>query len=521
VKPGVNVYGYVHAESGMGELTRSLVAALRAGGVEYTVIPTTETPSRQQSGFVDHGSGEPVFDVNIIGVNADSMPFFVDRFGYSAFDGRYTICIWAWEVEKFPLWMARSADFVDEVWGISSHTARAIEAEITRPVSVFPLPVRPPRGTSLRRENLGLPEGFLFLFSYDFDSVFRRKNPIAVVQAFKQAFPHAGEAQLVLKSVNGDRHETQLQTLEQAAAGRDDITILDAYFSPEEQQALSCLCDAYVSLHRSEGFGLTMAEAMAAGKPVIATGYSGNMDFMTESNSFPVPFELVEVGSGCYPYPADSRWAEPDIDSAARFMREVREGSAGVNERARRARSDIAALHSPAARSQFVVDRLAHAGKELDRSRHVRKDGLERGGVVPESDSSNHADFSTVAAQISRIEEMIRRGPEVDGASVVPMVVPWFRRLLMRLMRNYHLHQQQVSLEMLELIRDLAAAGPPTSHPEKGGGGVSRGVGDQLASAAEIAESTARECEVSFGEPAEDVARTLRLLAARLRGLAA
>ena len=131
------------------------------------------------------------------------------------------------------------------------------------------------------QEQPALPDGFLFLFVFDFFSVLERKNPLGLIDAFARAF-RAGEGPtLVIKTINGDRKLHDLEKLRAAAEGRQDILVIDDYYSAEEKNSLLGLCDCYVSLHRSEGLGLTMAEAMGLEKPVIATGYSGNLDFMT------------------------------------------------------------------------------------------------------------------------------------------------------------------------------------------------------------------------------------------------
>ncbi len=144
MRPGVNIYGYAHAESGVGEVTRLLVSSVREAGMDYSVVPFTSTLSRQQSEFADFGSKDPRFDVNIIGVNADQMDHFVEHFGREALDGRYNIALWAWEVEDFPDWMAATARWVDEIWAISSFSAAAIARKVDVPVYPFSLPIRTP-----------------------------------------------------------------------------------------------------------------------------------------------------------------------------------------------------------------------------------------------------------------------------------------------------------------------------------------------------------------------------------------
>ena len=137
-----------------------------------------------------------------------------------------------------------------------------------------------------------------------------------------------------------------------AAASRPDIIVRDGVVDRAEQASIMHACDAYVSLHRAEGFGLTVPEALALGKPVISTAYSGTLETTTPANSWLVPYRLVPVGDGSPPYPADARWAEPDIAHAARAMREVFENSAEAAKRGRRAAQDMATLHGVAARAR-------------------------------------------------------------------------------------------------------------------------------------------------------------------------
>ncbi len=171
-----------------------------------------------------------------------------------------------------------------------------------------------PADTHPDRSRLGLPDGFLFLFVFDFNSVEKRKNPRGLIDAYLRAFPEPSEGTgLVLKTVNGERHPHAFSELLAAAGDRSDIIVMDRYLSAADRDALVASCDCYVSLHRSEGFGLTVAEAMLLGKPVIATAYGGVTDFVTEETAFPVRYERVLVGDGAAPYAPDESWAEPDL----------------------------------------------------------------------------------------------------------------------------------------------------------------------------------------------------------------
>ncbi len=157
-----------------------------------------------------------------------------------------------------------------------------------------------------------MPDRFALLFIFDFLSVLERKNPLGLVDAFTRAFRPDEGPMLVIKTINGDLRLSDLERLRAVAGDRRDVLIVDRYYTEEQKNALVGACDCYVSLHRSEGFGLTMAEAMALGKPVIATGYSGNLHFMTPENSYLVDYVRVNVPTGCEPYPTTACWAEPE-----------------------------------------------------------------------------------------------------------------------------------------------------------------------------------------------------------------
>lgn len=351
---GVNVYGYAYSESGTGQLVRSVVAALAAEGIPYAVVPFTRTVSRQQREFHDLGAAVPSFDTNLLCINADPLPIFFDDMREHIPPHARNIGLWAWEVDDLPAAMARNESYVDEVWGISSFTAAALSRSLTKPVSAFPLPVVVPEVRPRTRAELGMPEGFLFLFCFDYDSVFRRKNPLAVVAAFRQAFGDRPDVALYIKTNNAERHEAEDEELRAAAAGRSNIVIRDGYVSSDDYFSMLAACDCYVSLHRSEGFGFTVAEAMAVGKPVISTAYSSTLEFANESNSFLVPVQLTEVGDDAAPYPPRSRWAEPDVAVAAQQMARVYADPNAAAIVGARARADIELLHSPRARGPLL-----------------------------------------------------------------------------------------------------------------------------------------------------------------------
>lgn len=433
---GVNVYGYAYAESGTGQIVRSVVAALAAEGIPYAVIPFTRTISRQQKEFRDLGTGTPSFDTNLICVNADQVPVFFESMREQLAPGARNIGLWAWEVEDLPAAMARSEQYLSEVWGISSFTAAALARCLTKPVEAFPLPVVIPPVRKRTRGELGMPDGFLFLFCFDYDSVFRRKNPLGVIAAFQQAFANRSDAALFIKTTNAGRHMAEHEELCAAAAGWPNIVIRDAYVASDEYFSMLDACDCYVSLHRAEGFGLTVAEAMALGKPVISTAYSSTLEFTNESNSFLVPAEMVEIGEGAAPYPPRTRWAEPDIAAAAQQMLRVFHERGEAQRAGARARADIETLHSPAARGPLL---RALLGKQRQQEEIVQ-DQVEPSGLFEADAMAVEALFGT---------------PRADLPSKLQFLMNPLRRLVIRFIRVYWVQQLRVDRAILTALRTL------------------------------------------------------------------
>jgi glycosyltransferase involved in cell wall biosynthesis/SAM-dependent methyltransferase len=441
---GANVVGYFRAEAGIGEVARQLVRSLEQAGVPYSTITNERTPSRQQHDFTQARTGEVPFDINLICVNADELPRFVHDIGPDFFAGRHSIGFWAWELEEFPERFVDSFPILSEVWAISEFARAAIAKRTTKPVYAVPLGVEVPHEVPpLDRARFGIPDAFMFLFMFDFLSVVDRKNPAGLVRAFVNAFDPDEGPVLVLKCVNADRDLRELEQLRALARGRRDVVILDEYVSRQERDALVAGCDCYVSLHRSEGLGLTMAEAMAQGKPVIATAYSGNLAFMTEANSFLVPYTPTTVPPGRDPYPQGATWADPNLDAAGALMRHVYESPEAALAKGERARADILANHSAAATARFIEARFkaiwaARAGgsDEIPAPAEEVPDGLERA------------------------TEWLSRGPSnpIRARSRFGHLGLFARRLLYRILRPYAIRQREFELAVVDAVRELDGA---------------------------------------------------------------
>jgi glycosyltransferase involved in cell wall biosynthesis/2-polyprenyl-3-methyl-5-hydroxy-6-metoxy-1,4-benzoquinol methylase len=442
-RPGVNVVGYISSERGVGEAARQVVTALQAADVATATIDAPTEPEQIATALAELPDAEHPYDFNLICVNADMLPHVATALGPRFFEARHSAGLWFWEVSHFPEQWLPAFDFVNEVWVASEHVADTLRPLSSTPVQTIRVPVVPAPPATASRAELGMPEGFCFLFVFDYRSVFRRKNPLGLVEAFGKAFEPGSGPSLVIKSICGDEFPAERQRLVDAVAERPEIHLVEETIPLAMKNAMIASCDCYVSLHRSEGLGLTMAEAMYFGKPVIATAYSGNLDFMAEGNSYLVPYEMVEIGPGANPYPPDKHWAEPDLEAAATLMREVFEHPETAALHGQRAAEDIRRTHSPQA-----------AGEALKR----RIDEVKRHGLLARVQGPDPAQAAKGApGGRGHLEHLLHfsEPPPSRGAGKLKARA---KRLYMRLLRPYSAHQQRINVavaESLDEIRDV------------------------------------------------------------------
>ncbi|MBV8914479.1 MAG: glycosyltransferase [Acetobacteraceae bacterium] len=365
---GVNVVGYLNGEVGIGEMARQVSGALTACGVPVLPLGIPALHSRNRHQYRTAGLAEGRHPINVVCFNADMFPAFRRSTGEAFFRDRVTIGFWQWEVSAFPEQFVPAFACVDEVWTCSQHTADALAGRSDTPVHHIRIPVVPDPPSPIDQRALKLPDGYVFLFLFDHISVLERKNPLALIQAFTETFRPRSGATLVIKVINAEQRPHDHALLLDEARGHPHVQVREGYLLPGEKNQLIAACDCYVSLHRAEGFGLTLAEAMYFARPVIATGYSGNLDFMTPENSYLVDYDLTPIGSGADPYPAEGEWAEPDLEHAGRLMREVfdqREASRATGTRAAEA---IRRTHCRQAAGETMRRRLEHI-VEVSRAR--------------------------------------------------------------------------------------------------------------------------------------------------------
>jgi GT2 family glycosyltransferase/glycosyltransferase involved in cell wall biosynthesis len=356
---GLNVIGHFCYPSGLQASARSIVESLCRVGVRTA---SRDVPTQIATDIPGHGDylGLEVHDVSLVHVQPE--PFFETlyvRAGLAERSGVYRIGLWYWELEIVPSEWGRIGAALDEIWAPTRFVARALAPVMAQPIVPMMPGVELGRFTPRPRSHFGLRDDRLvFLFMFDMASIMERKNPHVLIEVFARAFRRDERVQLVLKTFRGDLHPGRIRELRRAGE-RVGALVIDEVLTREDSYALMHACDCYVSLHRSEGFGLTMAEAMLMGKPVIATGYSGNMDFMDEQNSLLVDYKLILLERDVPPYGRGFHWAEPSVEHAVRHLRwvyEHREKARALGERARR---DVEDRLSIEAAGRRIANRLA------------------------------------------------------------------------------------------------------------------------------------------------------------------
>lgn len=362
--PGVNLIAYIRAEMGLGVVARGMAAALEAAGIPFNII---NIESGNYSQHTDHSWAHKEvrhsdYDTTIVFMNPDQSLHLRTQVPGTLLGDRYVVGQWYWELPELPDEWVKEFEFIDEVWAASQFISDAVSRKTSRPVVRIPPVVQlshDPRG-DLSRAQLGLPEDrYLFLAMFDTNSVLQRKNPLGVLRAFKRAFAGSDSSVgLVMKFNNPDYREPLLQSVREEMAGMENVIVIDRIMDRAEVTSLIQACDCFVSLHRSEGFGLGPAEAMSLAKPAIITNWSGNVDYMTADNSIAIDYELVKLGRDYGPYKAHQSWAEPDLDHASHWMKKL-PSDPSLNLRiGHHAQQTIQTLFSPQTVGPLIRDRL-------------------------------------------------------------------------------------------------------------------------------------------------------------------
>lgn len=341
---GINLIGLVRAEMGLGQSCRLMAQMI--GGTKYPVALYdfnlgSELLRSQDHTLDDQISNELKYNVNLIHINPGEMPLLYTKMDSSSWEKRYNIAFWLWELEEIPKAWETFFPMLDEIWTPSEFISNNLRKVTDLPVRTIPYCVKAPVDERYTRDYFGLPEDkFLFLAMYDSNSTRERKNPMGAILAFKSAFKkedaHVG---LVLK-INNARTE-DLELLQGMLEGYQNIYYITDTMSKIEVNSLIKAVDVFVSLHRAEGFGLVMAEAMLNGTPAIATNWSSNTEFMNDDVACMVDYTFCTLKEDCPPYKAGAVWADPNSETAAAFMKRLCEDPAYYQEKSRKARAYI------------------------------------------------------------------------------------------------------------------------------------------------------------------------------------
>ena len=365
---GVNLVGYARGGLGLGETLRQFADALQAEGLPHAVVDVNlHLGDRGRDLRLEPriGTHNP-HPVNLMFIAGAEMPAVRAHLGERFFAGKHTVGYWFWELDTYPAEWRSTFESVDEVWTATAFVQGALQraAPDGRVVQRVPHPVAwvaegECSAPGWRAAQGWGPELTVMLFSFDFHSYLARKHPEAVLEAFRLAFPRGDEpVRLVLKSMNGAQAPAALAALQGLAGSDPRVEWRDGFWPHAESRRLMAACDVYVSLHRSEGFGQGLAEAMAMGKAVVATGYSGNLDFMDEEVAALVPYRLVPVQAGEYPCSAGLHWAQADVQAAAQWLRRLVDEPTTRLSLGAAARKRIRHTHAPGATAQAVAAQL-------------------------------------------------------------------------------------------------------------------------------------------------------------------
>jgi glycosyltransferase involved in cell wall biosynthesis len=324
-KNGVNVIGYGKAEFGIAEDVRMVVRALTEVDVE-TAAPKIDlqiAARQNDKTLLGNEVPRPIYQLNLICLPAYEILRLLASSQRDILDKRYNIGFCQWELSRIPDELLCTLDVMDEIWSASSFTLKAFQSTTSKPVIHMPMTVSLPRPTKKwSRRDFSLSEqDFIYLTVLDGNSSLRRKNPLATVLAFLKAFPVEKNIRLVIKAMNVGADHPEWRRILGYAEIDDRITVISEVMTRERLIGLQSVCDCFVSLHRSEGFGRNIAEAMLLGKPVIVSDYSGNQDFTTKENAFLVSGDLISLKPGDYSFVNTQQWFDPSIDKASAMLK--------------------------------------------------------------------------------------------------------------------------------------------------------------------------------------------------------
>lgn len=320
----IEIVGFFESISGIGESARLCAQQLAADGFKINCTSVERFFRKPQESEWHWQNTIEQTDINcrIYHLNPPMLPPVILQMGLDQFKRTYNIGYWAWELESIPAEWIKATAYMNAIMTPSAFTTNTIQGYTCAPVLTVTHPVAPETPAPDIRTRLNIPEdAFMVANIFSFGSAMERKNPMGLIAAFKLAFSKNDNAYLVLKANSGENTDEK-KMLKEAVADFPHIILLDSRWSKADILGLIASANIYASLHRSEGFGLTIAEAMLLNTPALVTAWSGNMDFCTEENSFLVDYQTIKVDSRHPEFQefTDATWADANIQTAAEFL---------------------------------------------------------------------------------------------------------------------------------------------------------------------------------------------------------
>ncbi len=356
---GINLIGNIKGSSGLGQSARLLAHELEATHYPLDIVQHSISDKLNVSDttYDDKLVEKGRYGINIFHINMHEFATAFIQLGKEKWDNHYNIGFWLWELEEFPDEWVDCIHLLDEIWTPAEFVSNSIRKKTQKPVITIPYHVTAPVDEAYDRKYFKLPEEqFLYLMLFDSGSMIERKNPMAVIEAYKQAFEKDENVGLVIK-MNG-YNEDDVNRIHAMLEGYPNVHIITDSFNKVEVNSLIRSVDVVVSLHRAEGFGLVLAEAMLNETPCIATNWSANTEFMNEEVACMVDCEMVRIEKEIGPYIPGNYWAEPNVKQAAQYMRKLYEEPSFYNDKKIKAKEFIEEKLNLQRISSIIEDRI-------------------------------------------------------------------------------------------------------------------------------------------------------------------
>ncbi|MBC7846060.1 MAG: glycosyltransferase family 4 protein [Flavobacterium sp.] len=322
-KQGLNIIGYIDGMFGLGEAVRLNIKAATKHGIPLSLINYDKVKRNINYEYSFD------YSINLVQISLKDLKSFFGIINPNIFKGRYTILYLVWESEYIDPELAENLNLFNEIWTTSKYCKSIFQKTYKNPIIIIPHPVEVSIKPLDNPNTLQVfnEKKFSFLFIFSYHSSIERKNPFFLIEAFKAAFRDNDDVELIIKTVNSDQYKKSKNRLQQCVSDAKNIKIYDIELDKNSLNQLINTCDAYVSMHHSEGFGLTLAEAMYLGKPTVATNYSGNTEFMNQDNSYLIDYKISLIEEPDLNFCAKTIWANPILGDAVDKLKEVYENS--------------------------------------------------------------------------------------------------------------------------------------------------------------------------------------------------